>query len=594
MATEPIILVLVVLLAVAVTAFIIIHRRSQKAQEALSLERNTLRTLVDAMLDPIFVKDTRGAYTLVNTAFLEAVKMGEEHEVLGSTDAELMPDYDMTVFAEEDRIVLQEGKAIHEERHEPHPNSEIEWVATTKVPMHDKNGRIIGLVSITRDITSFKRAEAELKRRVEQLSILGDIDTEINSSLDLDRVLQLGTDAAARMSLASAVLIAIEMRNGEMVVQHIIGTYPHDMLGQTLPSDRGITGRAIATRQPQLVPDVKHDPDFYEDIPETVSAMAIPLLTHDHLVGVICLETDTAGRFDHDTFEFMITLSKRLAIALDNARLYTFANERLEEAQALYNQVRILEQTKTEMIRMASHDLKTPVSVMAGFLSLFEEDKDQLSEAHQQFVELMQQANSRMQQMLEDILTLERIEQRAYAVEATTFDLKPLLTRAINEYRTQSMAKEQVFNVDGVSDVDEIHVKGDDAQIYEAVTNLISNAIKYTPDGGSISVSLSVVDSRAIFKVQDTGYGIPEDRQKRLFQPFYRAKSEGTEEIEGTGLGLYLVKSIIDRHFGDIIFSSKVGEGSTFGFSLPLDTSSTQPFRLPVISPETDKQNTEE
>src|SRR5690606_283382 len=111
-----------ILLAVAVGAFLIIHRRSQKAQEALALERNTLRTLVDAMLDPIFVKDTRGAYTLVNTAFLEAVKMGEEHEVLGSTDAELMPGHDMTVFAEEDRIVLQEGKAIHEERYEPHPN----------------------------------------------------------------------------------------------------------------------------------------------------------------------------------------------------------------------------------------------------------------------------------------------------------------------------------------------------------------------------------------------------------------------------------------------------------------------------------------
>ena len=113
-------------------------------------------------------------------------------------------------------------------------------------------------------------------------------------------------------------------------------------------------------------------------------------------------------------------------------------------------------------------------------------------------------------------------------------------------------------------------VLGDDAQLYEAVTNLIGNAIKYTPDEGSIDVQLIISpDNRVCYQVIDTGYGVPEDRQNRLFEPFYRSKTTETATIEGTGLGLHLVKNIIDRHNGEMIFKSIYRQGSTFGFLLP-------------------------
>jgi signal transduction histidine kinase len=115
-----------------------------------------------------------------------------------------------------------------------------------------------------------------------------------------------------------------------------------------------------------------------------------------------------------------------------------------------------------------------------------------------------------------------------------------------------------------------LEVLADSAQIGEAMNNLISNAIKYTPEGGKIEVSLSADDDNAIFRVRDNGYGIPLEQQAGLFQPFYRATTAKTIDIEGTGLGLHLVKNIIQRYDGEMIFSSVEGAGSTFGFKLPL------------------------
>jgi two-component system phosphate regulon sensor histidine kinase PhoR len=112
-------------------------------------------------------------------------------------------------------------------------------------------------------------------------------------------------------------------------------------------------------------------------------------------------------------------------------------------------------------------------------------------------------------------------------------------------------------------------VEGDKTQLYEAITNLISNAIKYTPSEGTITVSLSCEDEKISFRVQDTGYGIPADRQERLFEPFYRARVEGTESTEGTGLGLHLVKNVVERHGGTMMFKSEFQKGSLFGFTLP-------------------------
>jgi signal transduction histidine kinase len=115
-----------------------------------------------------------------------------------------------------------------------------------------------------------------------------------------------------------------------------------------------------------------------------------------------------------------------------------------------------------------------------------------------------------------------------------------------------------------------VQIQGDRYLLPETVINLITNAIKYTGEGGHVSVKLHTENDRAVFEVEDTGFGIPEDQQANLFQPFFRAKTKETRSINGTGLGLHLVKSIIEHHRGQMRFHSIYGQGSTFGFDLPL------------------------
>jgi PAS domain S-box-containing protein len=244
-----------------------------------------------------------------------------------------------------------------------------------------------------------------------------------------------------------------------------------------------------------------------------------------------------------------------------------------EEIQNLFEKVNKLEQLKSDMIRVAAHDLRSPLAVFVTHLDVMslelnEEgaipDKDALI-AH---LEDMRGATKRMRRIIEDILSLERIEQNAQHAEYSPIELNPMVQGIFRDY--QSQAKSHQLNFTLTCPPSSVKIQGDIAQLREAIANLINNAIKYTPEGGTVEVITTTKGNCARFEVIDTGYGIPKDKHASLFQPFYRAKSKETRHIEGTGLGLYLVKNIIERHHGALIFKSVQGKGSHFGFEIPL------------------------
>lgn len=173
-----------------------------------------------------------------------------------------------------------------------------------------------------------------------------------------------------------------------------------------------------------------------------------------------------------------------------------------------------------------------------------------------------------MQHITTGILSLERIRQLSDQQSREAIDFAELVRRCIAEQMDHAVAKTLMIEAHLPDDSVIVHV--DALQLNEALSNIIHNAIKYTPREGLIEVELRVDDDIAKLRVRDTGYGIPEDQQARLFSPFFRAKTNETRMIEGTGLGLHLVKNIIERHGGMMFFESQYGEGSTFGFDLPM------------------------
>jgi PAS domain S-box-containing protein len=434
------------------------------------------------------------------------------------------------------------------------------------IPLLGDEDNLTGYMLLLQDITARKHAQLLAARRMAELAALRNVDWRISSTLNIEDVLQIALSSAMRTSSADAGFISMMDDDQNQRIVQAAGAYSPQLVGEAFPSTIGIIKRVVTSGDAQLVLDVRTDPDYYEDIPDTRAQMTIPLIFQDRMVGILNLETTRPGNFKPEVFEFVKVLAGRIAMAMENARLYTVSQQQLAELQELYEQVQELEQLKTDMIRIASHDLLNPLSTIMGYISLLQGDGDQLSGEHQDYINTMMELAERMEHLISDILSLEHIQQNA--VTLTALDLAPLVTGVAENHR--QMARRKNLSLAFSVPEGKVMIQGNLPQLQEAVVNLVTNAIKYTPTGGSVEIALRRLKGRAEVTVTDTGYGIPEELQGRLFQPFYRAVSEETTSISGTGLGLHLIKNIIDRHHGRVIFHSVHGEGSTFGFELPL------------------------
>lgn len=254
---------------------------------------------------------------------------------------------------------------------------------------------------------------------------------------------------------------------------------------------------------------------------------------------------------------------------------------RHEELVGLYERVSQLEQLKTHMIRVAAHDLKNPLSVILSYLDMLQANPETMDIDRPRIYASMIRSAERMEKIINEVLSLEHIEKIVQNLTSVPFDLGERVSIAIEDFEMQAEAKGLHLYTD-VLDDSTCWVTGDEIQLFEAISNFLSNAIKYTPAGGRIDVRLTCDGENARFEVVDTGFGIPAEQQPNLFQAFFRAKTTETRDIEGSGLGLFLTKSIIERQGGTLIFHSEYGKGSTFGFTMPLTRMASEPEMSPA------------
>ncbi len=419
---------------------------------------------------------------------------------------------------------------------------------------------------ILRDITHRIEIEAEREKYIQRLTILRQIDEEINQMLSMEYVQSMALDAAVRLSGARAGFIAT-FDNGKLRMVQAIGHYAQIAPGDVL-APHPLFEEVLSTQIAKFLPDMEQFPNYKPIRPDTRAQMVIPLMSYERILGLLNLESNRTDRFSDELFEFIKLIAARVAVAMENAQLYQIAQEQLNRMEELYHQVSELEQLKTDMIRIAAHDLRNPVGVIIGFIELLEWSlEDKLTEKQKTQFDAMMRAAQRMERITSDILSLERIE-KLNADRGKLMELNAVVKEAYDEYAGQAHKKSQHISLEMPED--KLIIQADSAQIREAAANLIGNAIKYTPENGTVRVVVRQENNHAIFEVIDNGYGIPAEQQANLFQPFSRIASNETASIEGTGLGLHLVKNIITRYDGEIIFSSEYGKGSTFGFKISI------------------------
>lgn len=225
-----------------------------------------------------------------------------------------------------------------------------------------------------------------------------------------------------------------------------------------------------------------------------------------------------------------------------------------------------LEKVKNEFIATASHDLRNPITSIKGFSQLMQH-AGPLNDTQLEFVQRIHHASNNMSELVENMLDLAKMDLGADP-KYEVLDVTHLLWKIADEFQPQAEFKRQLLTLEKAES--SLLVKVDALRLSQVLRNLVGNAIKYTPDGGAITLSIEHKENIAIIKVQDTGYGIPAADLPHVFDRFYRVRNNGHDEIEGNGLGLAIVKSIAQQHGGDVSVESEPGKGSCFSVTLPL------------------------
>jgi signal transduction histidine kinase len=361
------------------------------------------------------------------------------------------------------------------------------------------------------------------------------IGLELTAELDLDAVLQRG--AAAARELAGADWAAVVLWNHRLASVEAIaceGPAPRDSALQ----------RAAA----RLLPQWDWRGPIVGRLAKTAAFTAWPVAARATPYGAL-FTPDSAPPPGHwpNTVE---DLAATLGVAVRNARLVRSLRE--------------LNEFRDAMLQMAAHDLRAPLSHVVAYLELLREDVTATSEQREAWFDVTQQALERMERLINAILDYTRAGTEAH-LRRDRVDMRALAAAAAAALAPAALAKEQKLLLEGESGT--AYTRGDAPLLAEALRNVIANAITYSPRGTRIAVTVRVEEAAVSVSVADNGPGIPVAEQPLLFQPFRRlSTSAGTE---GTGLGLSLVKRVVERHGGRIEVHSRPGEGSDFRLVLP-------------------------
>ncbi len=529
-----------------------ITQQRANEQALIDAERRS-RALLDALPDAMFVVNRDGV--ILEAHAHAGINWPIRAESVGQTVHEL----NLSPISHQ-RLMNAVDRAL--ETHQPQTHEH-----TLKISGKDVyfEGRTVAVnddqtLTVIRDITELRLTTRSLTERTAELEMLRSFEHDLSRSLNVNSVMERFTEylvTAVHATHAAAYLFS----GDTLTLAYARGT------SILKPADQwqSILAELQATSYP-----VQRDYDIPPTALTTTTrcyVLAMPIITMDRMSGAILMEA--VAPFTPRQIANIEQMTLRAAAVLQNAQLYELVESQLREMQRLYSKVRRLEQIKTDMIRIASHDLKSPLTGMRGYLQLLQQAAGASFTPEQvSYLDEIAHAADRMQHMIEGILSLDRIQQMAEDALNEVINLRQVAMRVLREH--QSLARQK--DVQLVADIAEdqaFKVEGDVFQIQEAIANLLSNALKYTPAGGTVTLCLYVEGQEVVLKVKDTGYGIPEAMQSQLFTAFYRAPMPEARQIEGTGLGLHLVKSIVERHRGRVLFESEYGKGSTFGFALP-------------------------
>ena len=309
-------------------------------------------------------------------------------------------------------------------------------------------------------------------------------------------------------------------------------------------------------------------------------ALLLPLIGAENTIGYMCLGERRSGEYSRRDIKVLATVTDELIIAIQNAlsvqevkELNATLQQRIDEATKELRhsnaQLQRLDEAKDEFVSMASHQLRTPLTSVKGYIDMvLEGDAGKISDMQKHLLGEAFTSSERMVHLINDFLNVSRLQTGKFMIDRRAIDLAKVVAQEVDSLRTTAKQRKLTLQYKEPSKFPTLYL--DEGKVRQVVMNFIDNAMYYSKMETVIKIELSIDDSQVCLKVKDTGIGVPENEQANLFTKFYRASNARKQRPDGTGVGLYLAKRVIVAHGGKVVFESSLGKGSVFGFCLPL------------------------
>ena len=446
-------------------------------------------------------------------------------------------------------------------------------VSMSATPLHEE-GRTTGVVVTFRDITERRALEEQMQLQAERAQILADAGAFFASNIDPNWVTQA---IAERCAEVLGDWSAVILRAPDAKDLSVAAIYHRDMasLGlawsyiyrQPLIVGEGLIGQVVASGYPSLTTNVRAigedtQPGTYHPSPAKLASLLIlPLRTRREMIGALLIAANDPDRsMTDDKLPLAELLAERAALAIENASLYT------EQVEAR-RKVEDLSRLKDEFLSIASHELRTPVTSIKGYTQLAKMlIKEGDLATSEEYLDIALDQIDRMSRLILELLDVSRIETGRLEIRREPIAWAHFVRDVV--HRHHMAVSDRRFHV-SVPD-EQKTVTGDRDRLEQVLGNLLENAVKYSPDGSDITVTVDNRNGAYVTAVCDRGIGIPADELGQVFERFHRGRQVSSTNYGGLGLGLYITKQIIERHGGSIWVESKEGQGTTFYFSLPV------------------------
>ena len=549
--------------------------------------RARLAAIVESSDDAIISKTLDGVIRTWNKG-AERIFGYSAEEAIGKHITMLMPPERVS---EEAMIIarLERGERIeHYETVRVRKDGTLLDISLTISPLRDASGTIVGASKIARDITARKRMEQALGDETRLLELLNKTGAVIGSQLDVQQLLQSVTDAATELSGAKfgAFFYNTVNESGEALVLYTLSGAPREAFERFgVPRATPVFGPTFHNEGVVRSDDITKDPRYGKMEPHhgmptghlpVRSYLAVSVVSRTgEVIGGLFFGHPQPGVFTARTERLIVGVAGQAAVAIDNARLYERVARSAEEREKLLEAERAARAhaervsiVKDEFLATLSHELRTPLNAILGWTQILRAHVSADPESAEG-LEVIER-NTRVQtQLIEDLLDMSRIVSGKIRLDVQQVDLQDVIKAAVASVRHSADAKGLRLQI--VLDPLAGPVRGDPARLQQCFWNLLSNAIKFTPKGGKIQVTLERVNSHLEACVIDDGEGIKPEFLPHLFERFRQADATTTRRHGGLGLGLSIVKHLVELHGGKVRAKSPgPGRGSTFCVELPL------------------------